>query len=138
MSLFSTIAHDGPLPRKAIRPQRVKVIAIALAIGAVSAAVSLAPRSDVTDSPIGATAGQLAHAEFIELNTFALVGLEPASAAVSGNTFLYWNIDALENVNPAVSAERVDTASGNSFLYWNTKSIEYQSPVFGEPAMGPR
>lgn len=136
MSLFSTIAHDSPFPASGLRPKRTAVIVIAAAV-AVAIALSVSPRPNFTDSEMGPTTGQLTHAEFIELNTVAIAGLEPARAAVADNSFLYWNIGSLEGARPAVSAERADTELRN-FLYWNTDSIEYRSPVYGESVIGPR
>lgn len=137
MSLFSTIAHDGPLPVRGVRPKNMAIIAIAAAVAIGIASVSLSLRPDVTDSAMGTTTGQLTHAEFIDLNTVALEGLAPKSAAVADNSFLYWNVHALEGFNPAIRTDLVDS-NLRDFLYWNTASIEYHSPVYAEPALGPR
>ena len=136
MSLFSTIAHDGPFPASGLRPKRMALIVIAAAV-AVAIALSVSPRPNLTDSAMGPNPGQLTHAEFIELNTVALAAREPAKAAVADNSFLYWNIGSLESARPAVSAERTDTEF-KTFLYWNTESIEYRSPIDGVLPTGPR
>ncbi len=137
MSLFSTIAHDGPVPVRGVRPKNMGLIVIAAAVAVGIALVSLSLRPDVTDSATGATAGQLTHAEFIDLNTVALEGLAPKSSPVADNSFLYWNVNALEGLNPAIKADRVDS-NLRDFLYWNIESIEYHSPVYAESALGPR
>lgn len=144
MSLFSTIAHDGPVPVRGVRPKNMALIVIAAAVAIGIGLVSLSLRPDVTDSAMGTTTGQLTHAEFIDLNTVALEGLAPKSPpvadnsfAVADNSFLYWNVSALEGLNPAIKADRVDS-NLRDFLYWNIESIEYHSPVYAESALGPR
>jgi len=138
MSLFSTIAQEGSLPRE-VSPRRgiatILVVALLVSVGVFFA-------TDLTDdSPVAtdvATSG-LSHEEFIRLNTTALDALIPAVASVSQmdvDSFLYWNTTAL---NALVSAKS-DTqgADVGSFIYWNTAALEYPQAPVTDPESGPR
>lgn len=141
MSLFGTIAHDRPIPAKRTPPRRLTItgiaVVVALVVGVVFAAVSLAPGSDVTDTANGTNVGQLSHARFTEVNTIALDALAPPASAEADNTFLYWNVGALDDITPVLAAHRVDSQRPD-FLYWNTTTLEYPPPVRGEWTPGPR
>jgi hypothetical protein len=115
MSLFSTIAHDGPVPARDL-PKRIWMMAAGLAL---AASVGFVIVNDTAAEPLGtatATNAGLSHDEFVRLNTTALDALVPAAAAVKSqdvvDPFIYINTTALDALAPAAGAIETQQSNG--------------------------
>lgn len=107
MSLFSTIAHDGPVPARGL-PKRMWIIAAALVLAAtVGLVIANNTAAEPADTATATNAG-LSHDEFVRINTTALDALVPAAAAVESSgvvdPFIYINTTALDDLAPAANA----------------------------------
>jgi hypothetical protein len=106
MSLFSTIAHDGPVPARGL-PKRMWMMAAGLVL---AASVGFVIVNDTAGEPLGtatATNARLSHDEFVRINTTALDALAPATGAIQTQgdvPFIYINTTALDDLAPAASA----------------------------------
>lgn len=106
MSLFSTIAHDGPVPARGL-PKKMWMMAAGLVLAAT---VGFAIVNDTAAEPSAtatATNARLSHDEFVRINTTALDALVPAAAVVKSedvDSFIYINTTALDALAPAASA----------------------------------
>jgi len=88
MSLFSTIAHDGPVPARGL-PKRMWMMAAGLVL---TATVGFVIVNNTAVQPMGtatATNARLSHDEFVRLNTTALDGLAPAAGAIETRGEVY-------------------------------------------------
>lgn len=107
MSLFSTIAHDGPVPAKSL-PKRMWIAAAGLVLAATVGFVIMNNTAAEPADTATATNIRLAHDEFVRINTTALDALVPAAAAVKSqdvaNPFIYINTTALDDLARAASA----------------------------------
>ena len=136
MSLLSTIAHDGSIPAKKIRPTNMRVTVAAIAVAAVIALASLSLGTKDNESTLAPTVGSLTNQEFVDLNTVAITGSAP-DLTEAHNSFLYWNVGSLEGLKPGIAAGRVDQRN-DEFMYWNTDSIEHSSVPSTRSPLGPR
>lgn len=107
MSLFSTIAHDGPVPARGL-PRRMWMMAAALVLAAtVGLVMADNTAAEPADTATATNAG-LSHDEFVRINTTALDALVPAAAAVESpgvvDSFIYINTTALDDLAPTASA----------------------------------
>lgn len=106
MSLFSTIAHDGPIPGRGL-PKRMWIMVAGLILAATVGFVIV---NNTAVEPLGtatATNARLTHDEFFRINTTALDALVPAAAVKSPGVvdpFIYINTTALDGLTPAASA----------------------------------
>jgi hypothetical protein len=133
MSLFSTIAHDGPVPARGL-PKRMWMMAAGLVL---TATVGFVIVNSTAVEPLGtatATNAGLSHDEFVRLNTTALDALVPAAAAVKSqdvvDSFIYINTAALDALAPAAGA--IETRGEvDSFIYLNTTALDALAPAAG-------
>jgi hypothetical protein len=108
MSLFSTIAHDGPVPARGL-PKRMWMMAAGLVL---TATVGFVIVNNTAAEPLvtaTATNAGLSHDEFVRINTTALDALVPTAAAIESpdvvDPFIYINTTALDGLAPAASAK---------------------------------
>lgn len=138
MSLFSTIAHDRPVSMRKSGLNSKRLLAMAACAVAIAvAAVSGSLTTEVTGSTERLAPGELTNAQFIELNTVALDAAIASKPVVDANSFIYWNIDALEGYTPQVAANQVN-GDTDQFRYWNIESLDYTTQVPFVSSTGPR
>jgi hypothetical protein len=113
MSLFSTIAHDGPIPARGVRPNGIRMMAAGLTLAA-SVGLVIVNNTGTEPGPTTRIASRMAHDEFVRLNTTALDGLTPAAVIV----------ESQKVVDP--------------FIYINTTALEYSFARYSEQSTGPR
>lgn len=112
MSLFSTIAHDGPIPARGVRPNGIWMMAAGITLAA-SVGLVIVNNTGTEPGPTTPIASRTAHDEFVRLNTTALDGLAPAAVIVG--------------------SQKVDP-----FIHINTTALEYSFARYSEPSTGPR
>lgn len=114
MSLFSTIAHDGPVPARGLKRMWMVVAGLVLAatVGFVIANGTAPEPADTAT----ATNTRLAHDEFIRINTTALDALVPAADAVESpvwvDPFIYINTTGPHDLAPTASAGYSEQSNG--------------------------
>ncbi|MCA1737130.1 MAG: hypothetical protein LC739_13835 [Actinobacteria bacterium] len=139
MSLFSTIAHDGPIPARALRPMGIWLMAAGLALAA-TVGLLIVNNPGAEPDPAAPTATRMSHDEFVRLNTTALDGLAPAAVIVESqkvmDPFVYINTTALDGLATAAVVESRKVV--DPFTYINTTALEYSPAGYAEPSTGPR
>jgi len=141
MSLFSTIAHDGPVLARGLWPKRTWMMAAGLALAVT---VGLVIVNNTAAEPSGtatAATARLLHDEFVRLNTTALDGLVPAAAAIEApgvvDRFTYINTTAFDGLAPVAHAiEYQGEAPG--FIHDIMAALEYPPARYSEQSSGPR
>lgn len=117
MSLFSTIAHDGPVPARGL-PKRMWMMAAGLLLTVTVGFVIVNSTAAEPEDTATATNARLSHEEFIRINTTALDALAPATAAVKSedlaDPFIYINTTVLDGLAPAAGAIETGSALGYS------------------------
>jgi len=141
MSLFSTIAHEGPLPARGFSPKRIWMIAAGLALAAAVGLVIVNDTAEEPSNPATAAANRLSHDEFVRLNTTSLDGLVPAAAAVEAqgvvDRFIYMNtaaFDGLAPVGPAIEYQ----GEAPGLLHMITTALAYPPAGSSLQSHGPR
>jgi hypothetical protein len=144
MSLFSTIAHDGPVLASGL-PKRMWMAVAGLVLAATVGFVIVNNTAAEPADTATATNTRLAHDEFIRINTTALDALVPAAGAVESpgwvDPFIYINTTALDGLAPATVA--IQTQGDVPFIYINTRALDHlapaaSAPMYSEQANRPR
>jgi hypothetical protein len=135
MSLFTTIASDGPVPIST-RSKRLWIIGAGIALSAAVAFLIADGATEPSETASASVSG-FSEAAFIEANTTALDGLAPPAAVVETpagvDSFLYVNTAGLD-----YPARAIAPAVSDSFVEINTTGLEYAPAPYTEAARGPR
>jgi hypothetical protein len=136
MSLFTTIASDGPVPIST-RSKRLWIIGAGIALSAAVAFLITDGTATEPSETASASVSGFSEAAFIEVNTTALDGLAPPAAVVETpagvDSFLYVNTTGLD-----YPARAIAPAVSDSFVEINTTGLEYAPAPYTEAARGPR
>jgi hypothetical protein len=137
MSLFTTIASDGPVPIST-RSKTLWIIGAGIALAAAVAFLIADGTATEPAETASASVSGFSEAAFIEINTTALDRLVPPAAVVETpagvDSFIYVNTTGLDFPPRAALAPE----ASDSFVEVNTTGLEYAPAPYTEAARGPR
>ncbi len=154
MSHIGTITHHRVPHIKGPWLQRIAMLAVGFALGAVAVLIVDSGGTEVDPAgPTAETATQqvanvtgMAHDDFVRLNTTDLDWMSPQTqtyvvtrpAAV--DPFIHMNTTAYDGLVPADSATRIESQNtvDPDFLRWNTTSLEYPPRPYSDQPDGPQ